>query len=284
MIDASRASRPLPRAPREAPPIALAREYAELLAAPFVGLNETIMKIVRAHLPELVRNAPLPRTDSTRLDATTDEIIRRIIHDVEAQIGQRIRPEQVRELSNRFGNRAALQNKQAISRQFKAVLGVDLPSGDPHLGEQIDQFRAENVRLIKNITDDQSRSVETVLRRTLRTGRRAEDIESEIQGSLGVSESRARLIARDQILKLNGELTQLRHREAGVEEYLWSTSRDERVRGNPLAPDSSGDHFHLEGKKFRWDSPPIVDSKGRRAHPGEDFQCRCVAIPVIVLP
>lgn len=60
--------------------------------------------------------------------------------------------------------------------------------------------------------------------------------------------------------------------DAGVQEYIWSDSGDSRVRSG---------HHRLNGKKFRWDDPPVVDERtGRRCHPGEDFQCRCVAIPV----
>ena len=57
-----------------------------------------------------------------------------------------------------------------------------------------------------------------------------------------------------------------------MEEYAWSESGDGRVRDS---------HKHLNKKRFRWSDPPIVDAKtGRRCHPGQDYQCRCVALPV----
>ena len=60
-----------------------------------------------------------------------------------------------------------------------------------------------------------------------------------------------------------------------MEEYVWSTSQDSRVRDS---------HRRLNRKKFRWDDPPVVDPKtGRRCHPGEDYGCRCVALPVFNL-
>ena len=34
-------------------------------------------------------------------------------------------------------------------------------------------------------------------------------------------------------------------------------------------------HAALEGQTFSWVAPPEV------GHPGEDFQCRCVALPVL---
>ena len=41
------------------------------------------------------------------------------------------------------------------------------------------------------------------------------------------------------------------------------------------------DHKRLNGKIFSWNDPPVIDTRtGRRGHPGDDYQCRCVAIPV----
>jgi SPP1 gp7 family putative phage head morphogenesis protein len=58
-----------------------------------------------------------------------------------------------------------------------------------------------------------------------------------------------------------------------VTQYRWSTGRDERVRES---------HRDLEESVHSWDDPPVVDDKtGRRAHPGQDYQCRCVPIPMV---
>ena len=101
---------------------------------------------------------------------------------------------------------------------------------------------------------------------------RVEDLRKQIQADFDVTKSKADLLARDQVLKLNGQLTQLRQQNAGISEYDWSTSGDERVREI---------HGDLDGTRQSWDSPPIVSEDGRREHPGGDYQCRCVAIPVI---
>lgn len=55
---------------------------------------------------------------------------------------------------------------------------------------------------------------------------------------------------------------------AGIEEYIWRTAGDNRVR--PA-------HILRNGKKFKWDRPPLD------GHPGMAIRCRCVAIPVIDL-
>ena len=59
----------------------------------------------------------------------------------------------------------------------------------------------------------------------------------------------------------------MRQKEAGVTEYIWQTAGDERVRPN---------HRSKDGKKFKWSNPPADTG-----HPGQDYQCRCVAEPVL---
>ena len=97
----------------------------------------------------------------------------------------------------------------------------------------------------------------------------------------GVTERRAKLIARDQTSKLTGILNQTRQEAIGIDEYIWRTAKDERVAGSPTQPIKNpnnpyhGDHYHREGKRFRWDSPPPD------GHPGHAIQCRCNAEPII---
>lgn len=99
-------------------------------------------------------------------------------------------------------------------------------------------------------------------------GLRWEELRDRLLERADVSESRAELIARDQTLKLNAAINQTKQQAAGVDSYVWSTSGDERVRE---------DHQELDGQIFQWASPP----EPLGCHPGEDFQCRCSAIPVM---
>jgi SPP1 gp7 family putative phage head morphogenesis protein len=97
-------------------------------------------------------------------------------------------------------------------------------------------------------------------------GRTAPAIADELVRRAGVVESRALLIARDQVGKFHGELQRLRSVDAGCVAYIWSTSRDERVRRS---------HQMREGKQYRWDSPPSGGD-----HPGFEVGCRCCGCPI----
>ena len=103
-------------------------------------------------------------------------------------------------------------------------------------------------------------------------GYRAASLVAEIEHDFQISHSKAKFLARQETSLLMSQFRKERYKSAGINEYTWSTSRDQRVR--PY-------HKRLDGQIFSWDNPPIVDESGRRAHPGEDFGCRCIAIPVI---
>jgi len=171
------------------------------------------------------------------------------------------------------GQQVSSFNKNEINKQFKSSVGIELLRGEPYLQQQLDLFAEDNARLITSLAADHLDQVAGIVMRAARAGTPVAYVKAQIEARFVVSESKAELIARDQVGKLNGELTQLRHTSVGVTEYEWSTSRDERVRTR---------HAELEGSSHSWDDPPVVDDKtGRRAHPGQDFQCRCTAIPKV---
>ena len=121
--------------------------------------------------------------------------------------------------------------------------------------------------LIKSINAQYLAQVEQIVITGVRGGLNTKTIAGSVQTRFGVSASRSTLIARDQSTKFYGNLNGLRQEEAGVEQYIWRTSEDERVRS---------DHASKDGKVFSWDKPPPDTG-----HPGHSIQCRCVAEPVI---
>jgi len=92
------------------------------------------------------------------------------------------------------------------------------------------------------------------------------DLRRIILDRTDASVSRANLIARDQIGKLNGQLAGYRQQNAGIKSYVWRSMADERVRPT---------HQDFDGKTYTW-------KKGSpEGHPGFPIQCRCVADPIL---
>lgn len=161
-----------------------------------------------------------------------------------------------------------------VKKELGSVLAINLRKDIPGLSTLIDEWRLRNVELIESGIMARSEvvklksllsDVSDVIERAYAEGLRVEDLSDILKQRYGVSNSRANLIARDQILKLNGDINHHRQTTVGITEYTWSTSRDERVRKS---------HQALQGTRQQWISPPSV------GHPGQDYQCRCVAIPV----
>jgi SPP1 gp7 family putative phage head morphogenesis protein len=122
----------------------------------------------------------------------------------------------------------------------------------------------ENLSLVKGINDEQNKKIETLLLRAGREGTTPVSLTQEIKKIMNSSVKRATLIARDQTLKLNGQIDRVKQTTSGVTHFIWRTSRDERVRPR---------HRHREGVKYAWDNPPDGEL------PGQPVQCRCSAEP-----
>lgn len=105
-------------------------------------------------------------------------------------------------------------------------------------------------------------------------GGRAESLVKMLQQNYQVSKNKAKFLARQETALLMSKFQETRYGDMGITNYRWSTSHDERVRH---------DHALLNGKTFSFQQPPVSNRKtGARNNPGEDFNCRCIAIPLIV--
>lgn len=163
------------------------------------------------------------------------------------------------------------KQKQASDKQLIDILkqqGIDLTGlmRDEELDEAVREAIAANVALINSIPAQYLDRVEQMVMSGLQTGTLNKTFADELKRLTGITESRARLIATDQLAKINTRFSQIRQEALGITHYTWVTSRDERVRP---------EHQARDGKLYAWASPP---SDG---HPGQPIRCRCVAKPVL---
>ena len=218
-----------------------------------------------------------------RFNADSDSDLQRIIEQTFLAVREDFaRQSETFGLQQKLDNLARLTRKLTIRewrRVVQKTLGVDIVE-DYYMGEfyrqSLVEWTTRNTRLITSVPQDTISQLHTLILDGYRTGMTNTAIGKEIQATYGIERRKARFWARDQLSKLHSELTQAQQSDAGVEEYVWSDSGDERVRDR---------HRYLSGKTFSWHDPPVVDERtGRRAHPGEDYDCRCVALPKFNLP
>jgi len=143
--------------------------------------------------------------------------------------------------------------------------------------ELVRSFETRNAGLIKTIAAEHTQRVADVVREA--GGAHVKGLATKLQDEFGVSESKAKLWARDQTLKLHADIVQTKHQSLGITQYVWRTSEDGTVRH---------DHSLLAGKTFSYASPPITNAsevaKGRpprHCNPGKDYECRCHADPIL---
>ena len=257
----------------------LEREYQRLIDAYFALLVSIIKQYLKPLLDVPTFNQDGKTTFRTD-DRKTDFLnyIKTAFRSAERTLRKK---EQDFGLAKKIKKIAEIDEKLSISewkRVVKKTLGIDIRS-DYYSGDfyrsQMQKWAEENVDLISTLPNDSLTEMENIVEDGFLSGRSTRNIVKDMQKRFDVSRSKARFWATDQLSKLTADITQQQQMDCGVEEYEWSTSGDQRVRQR---------HRELDGKRFRWDDPPIVDEKtGRRAHPGQDYRCRCVAIPIFNL-
>lgn len=158
------------------------------------------------------------------------------------------------------------QSDNQLSAMIQQRTGIDFSGlmSDSVLKEAVDEAVAANISLINSIPQQYLDRVEQAVMASLQAGTLNTTLADELKKIRGVTDSRAKLIARDQLGKINSRLSQIRQQSLGITHYYWSTSHDERVRDR---------HRRWDGDLIAWDKPPID------GHPGQAIQCRCTAIP-----
>lgn len=143
-------------------------------------------------------------------------------------------------------------------------------------------FIAENVELIKTISPQYFQDLTQAISANFRgqPQKSAKSLAGRIQDIAGISDRRARFIARDQTAKVTSAMAHTRSQALGADKYIWRSAEDQRVVGNPsgLYPKPTrghGNHFKRNGKTYFYNKP-FADGL-----PGQAFGCRCVGEPVI---
>jgi SPP1 gp7 family putative phage head morphogenesis protein len=161
------------------------------------------------------------------------------------------------------------QNTDTLQSSIQQAYGIDISQllRAQNIQPTLMLAQRANVGLIKTIPAQYFDRLNTTVLTGIQQGQRYSDIADSIQDIYGITDNRAKLIARDQTSKTNAAIAETRQTDLGIEEYTWLTAGDERVRET---------HADNDGQVFRWDSPPA-----ETGHPGHDINCRCVAIPMI---
>ena len=248
-------------------PMAAERSYQRELRAINNIQWQQIVETLIPEIPYLVAQAQSirPDSDGMRLDNSWVNQLRELTdksyHDFEKAVGK----PKIESITMDQAQKISVMNKDQFVKVIHSAIKVNPIVNETWLQPQMQAFQAQNTDLITKLSIDQRDRVQQNLYRNLSAGNGVEKIRDELIKDKEFGKNRAN-IARDQTNKFNGQLTQMRQQEVGIGSYIWSSSRDERVRP---------EHAALDGKLIDWNNPPSI------GHAGQPVQCRCIAQPVI---
>jgi hypothetical protein len=174
---------------------------------------------------------------------------------------------------------AAAKVKPDLGIPGQRANGIDLLVAGP--GERVLKgWAEEGVDLISTLARKATADLPRLIVEAAAKGRRWEQL-VEVAREMGAKTlSHARLIARDQVAKINGRVTQEMQTAAGLTMFRWRTSGDERVRESHLEAEHS-DIGHGEGVYLWSEGAPNTGFYGTSSLPGQAGNCRCRAEPVL---
>ena len=270
------------RAPAVRPNRAPEVEYFRRVNALLKALQRMVAEMVVPQMGRIVGGAPVELREPVRTDV--GEVLEEVIGALRFAF-QGSAP--LETIARNTGADAEKRNAKDQKKIVRTVLGIQPELNEPWLQDMVDQFAKSNARLIGNVTNDFIDRVERRIADRIREGLRPEVIAKEIERdfirSQGIeaqkAKKRAKLIARDQVASLQGDITKVRQTQLGVSRYIWRTAEDERVRSS---------HASRNGEIFVWGEPiqPQLRSKGLKVdtidgHPGKPINCRCYAEPIL---
>ena len=261
-------------------PMSAEREFRRIINSYMKMYRDTL----KEHLPAIIESYKENYNNDSRFDDNIDfgNKLNSEFNEMNVALEKKINEFGLEKFIEKIGSLTKATSLKEWKRVVSKTLGIDLLD-DYYKGDfyaiQLRQWVDENVQKIKSIPNIASSEMKNVILEGYTQGKPIREIQRDIQKKFGSSKRDAELLARDQISTLSSQITRFQQTDAGINEYTWSTSRDSRVRDC---------HKSLDGKSFSWDDAPemwyITKSRGkvftgRKCHPGEDYCCRCVALP-----
>jgi hypothetical protein len=172
-------------------------------------------------------------------------------------------------------------NEGQYEKGAKSALGVEFPVGEDWWPDAKENWKRTNYELLRGQMLSYIQGVNAATEQAITTGASVATLTKQIMAlDEKITKGKTNFIARDQIGKLNGEITQRRMEAAGLTMYVWETTGDERVRDS---------HANIDEALCRWDDSSVYSDDGGKTwidrpaswvqlHPGQDYQCRCCAL------
>lgn len=291
MLRIKQKSKRIPKVPRIKGTRSLESKYVDVLTHLVDNMKRIFEQLVLPYLEQISLSA---QSEGLRLRDSWDDQLEQLMTTFNLTLSKDQDYNRLAQNLQIISAQVNNQNSDEIQRVIKEMFGIDARQYEPWLKSTLSSFTKENISLIKDLTAKTEKDIFGLIQRDIKQGKRVETIKKELftgtnlkPGYFNSVKTRAELIARDQVGKLNGQLSRMRQKEIGIDFYIWRTSDDERVRES---------HRVLDDKVCSWNDPSVYADTvedatngkwksrasigGYIGEPGEDYQCRCYAEPV----
>lgn len=248
------------RLPRMQQPDAIRLSYFRALKQLLNDIETAVKEHVVPALKELP--PPEPKADGVRVDAAIMDKVHRAIERAAAWVAKRWTAKNASKVIQPIAQRTSDFSRKQLADQMRAALGVDVTMSEPWLQGEIDKWISGNVSLIKSIPSTFFADIEKRVGEMVHSGERWETLAAEIEDRMGVTKSRAALIARTETGKIYAQINHQRQQALGIKGFKWMTVRDNRVRDR---------HEARQGKPYEYGE--LSDDE----MPGMEPNCRCWA-------
>ena len=272
---------------KRAYPHGIEMKYFRQLKSYFKPLTDYVNKYITENLE------PLLHGDSTeiRLDTIPGDSFRKMIYNLENWLT--VYMPDISELPSDSNNnviftglgKTANETMKFSEKEFQRIIEkgihVNLPTSASWWDDMKQSWAEDNYTLITSNAKNYISKINTLTEQAIVNGMSPGKLKEEIlKATESLSDKHCKLLARDQMGKLNGQITEAQMTEVGLDMYVWSTSYDDRVRDS---------HAVMEGLLCRWDDASVCSYDNGKTwvsrpsgaidlHPGQDIQCRCVAL------
>lgn len=242
-------------------------------------LIDSMRKEYERELNKLLADLPPPTTldSALAMDANLGSQARILLNFLSSKWQQRF-AQSSGSIVDRMISQVDVQSKANLGESLKNLSGgltIKTPDMPAALQDSLTASIAENVSLIKSVQAQYHERVSGAVLRSIQSGGTGQqEVYEELQRIGGLSDSRAKLIARDQTSKVTSQMNAERQKSVGIKKFQWLHS------GGGAEPRKL--HLELSGQIFSYDDLPVIDSKtGERGLPGTLINCKCQAIPIL---
>ena len=272
---------------KRAYPHGIETKYFRQLKSYFKPLTDFVNKYISENLE------PLLHGDSAevRFDTIPGNSFRKMIYSLENWLS--VYMPDISELPSDSNNnvifvglgKTADETMEFSEKEFQRIIEkgihVNLPVSAPWWDDMKKSWAEDNYTLITSNAKNYVSKINTLTEQAIVNGLSPMKLKEEIKKATeSLSDKHCKLLARDQMGKLNGQITEAQMTEVGLDMYVWSTAYDDRVRNS---------HAVMEGLLCRWDDASVCSYDNGKTwvprpadavdlHPGQDIQCRCVAL------